>query len=178
MLRTGSSLPVALHGHIAAPQLLSVTGLVNLGLTGTFTLLYWCESQSHSGRRFRLVDLTGRVGHGQRAVQSALRAQPLRPVRRQGRSALRAMFDSRHRFYFTIILVAAESCEESTPRPNQPRARPNTARKCRSSSSISSGRATVWAISSRSSSRWRCRIRCTADLTAASVMPSSPPSCV
>ena len=29
------------------PQLLSVTGLVNLGLAGTSTLLCWCESQSH-----------------------------------------------------------------------------------------------------------------------------------
>ena len=47
LLQTGSSLPVALHGHITVPQLLSVTGLVNLGLAGTSTLLCWCESQSH-----------------------------------------------------------------------------------------------------------------------------------
>jgi hypothetical protein len=38
-LRTGHSLSVAFHGRITPPQLLSTTGPVNFGLTGTFTPL-------------------------------------------------------------------------------------------------------------------------------------------
>src|SRR6266571_5142746 len=34
LLRTGSSLPVALHGRISPPQLLSATGLLTLTLRG------------------------------------------------------------------------------------------------------------------------------------------------
>ncbi|HEX3624768.1 MAG TPA: hypothetical protein VH280_05005, partial [Verrucomicrobiae bacterium] len=45
--RTDSSLPVALHGQLSPPQFLSATGPVDLSLTGTFTPLCGCPSQSH-----------------------------------------------------------------------------------------------------------------------------------
>jgi hypothetical protein len=47
-LRTGSLLPVALHGRITPPQLLSTTGPVTLIPTGTSTPLHCALSQSHS----------------------------------------------------------------------------------------------------------------------------------
>jgi hypothetical protein len=47
-LRTGTLLPVALHGRFTPPQFLSTTGSVTLILTGTSTPLRCALSQSHS----------------------------------------------------------------------------------------------------------------------------------
>ena len=50
-LRTGLSSSVALHGRISPPQLLSTTGPIDFGLTGTFTPL---RCRLHSRTRSRL----------------------------------------------------------------------------------------------------------------------------
>ncbi len=55
-LRTGSSLSVALHGRISPPQLLSTTGHLDSGLTGTFTPLR-CRLRSRTMARLRRSEM-------------------------------------------------------------------------------------------------------------------------
>jgi len=61
-LRTGSLLPVALHGRITPPQFLSATGPVTLILTGTSTPLRCALSQSHHAAPLALKRSSGNLG--------------------------------------------------------------------------------------------------------------------
>lgn len=79
-LRTGSLLPVALHGRITPPQFLSATGPVTLILTETSTPLRCALSQSHQAT-------PNGVGAGE-SVESGRGPSTLRAARDRGLSTL------------------------------------------------------------------------------------------
>ena len=89
---------------------------------------------------------------------------------------LRLRFDSscesgpcRYRFHPMHGETPRKGCKQNSTH------RRRTVSRFRISSSISSGRATVWAISSRNISRCLRRSRCTADLTVPTARPSRAP---